>query len=355
MSHFFQATSKVQKDRQVIRDTDFRMAKYSRRGLILNFIASIFCILGGQFVNLAPDLAVVLVVGLLLLTLFRGYFLFRFDQLYPRGPKRWRDKYFVITLCGAVWWSVILVSMTSVLGMEHETPLLWLYTVIFFATTAHAFAPYHMFLAYYQFLGLIPAAAAAIIVGGISGYLFGFLLFMFYLLLSHQCRLISDNYWEKLEAGYALGKRAIKDEQERISSRAKLELSKEFLENIQVDIEQNIERLPSTVKVSELQTVLTGIQSNLSLYHDIMSKKLEIQHSVFNVRHEMQFLVSEVLARAESQHIQIETSLSPSLPMRLKGDPERFGQIVHALLNVMLDDAKSSAVILEVQFLRDDH
>ena len=155
-----------------MRDTDARMAKYSRRGLILNFVASIFCILGGEFVNQEADLAITLVVGLLLLTLLRGYFLFRFDQLYPRGPRKWRDTYFVVTLLGALWWSFILSSITSVLGMQHETPLLWMYTVIFFATTAHAFAPYHMFLTYYQFLGLIPAAVAAIIVGGTSGYLF---------------------------------------------------------------------------------------------------------------------------------------------------------------------------------------
>jgi len=109
MSHFFQASSKVQKDRLVMRDTDQRMAKYSRRGLILNFIASIFCILGGQFVHQASTLAIVLVVGLLLNTLLRGYFVFRFDQLYPRGPRRWRDKYFVITLLGAAWWGFILV------------------------------------------------------------------------------------------------------------------------------------------------------------------------------------------------------------------------------------------------------
>ena len=150
-----------------------------------------------------------------------------------------------------------------------------------------------------------------------------------------------------------MGKRAIKDEQERISSRAKLELSKEFLDNLRQDIEQKMENIDGVHRGAPLPEMVSEICSNLSLYHSIVSKSLDVQHSVFNVRHEIQFLVSEVLERAESQHIQIETSLSPSLPMRLKGDPERFGQIVQALLKVMLDDTKAAAVILEVQFLRE--
>src|SRR5690606_24006227 len=138
-------------------------AKYSRRGLVFNFLAYLACLTGGKYVQENWDMTLILTAGLLLITLIRGVFLFRFDQLYPRAPAKWRTHYFIATLTGAFWWGVILFNITLELEMQYEAPLLWLYTVVFFSTTAHAFAPFQKFLAYYQFLGLIPAAVAAIL------------------------------------------------------------------------------------------------------------------------------------------------------------------------------------------------
>lgn len=356
MSYFFQATSKVQKDRHVMRETDMRMAKYSRRGLIFNFIAFLICLIGGRFIDENRELTIILTSGLLLITLLRGIYLFRFDQLYPRGPARWRNTYFLLTLIGACWWGVILMSITLVLGLKDETPLFWLYTVVFFSTTAHAFAPYHRFLSYYQFLGLVPAAVAAAILGGGTAYVYSALMLTFYLILSHQCRLISDTYWEKLEAGYALGRRIINEEKERISSRASLHLSKEFMINlvreltsclssIESDAEQNVGR--------KEWANLKSLEDNAQTFKGVVTRELGIENRVFNIRHELQYLVSEFIGHAEKRDMQLETALSTNLPMRLRGDPVRFAQIVRTLLSQVVLTSRSSAVILEVQFLRE--
>ncbi len=337
-----------------MRETDSRMAKYSRRGLIFNFIAFLICLFGGKFVDENRELTVILLTGLLLVTFLRGFYLFRFDQHYPRGPARWRNVYFVVTLIGAMWWGVILASITLVLGLEDEAPLLWLYTVVFFSTTAHAFAPYHRFLAYYQFFGLIPAAGAAIWIGGWSGHIYGVLMLMFYLILSHQCRLISDNYWEKLEAGYALSKRSNKNESAHADSQSGLQLSREFVSNLEMKIEQFIR---SKTNVDDEQagglSELHEIKNNIGLFKELQNRELSVTHRVFNVRHELQSIASEFVEMAESQGIQIETSLSSNLPMRLKGDPTRFAQIIRTILHHSLDSGLSKALIIEAQFLRE--
>ena len=348
MSHFFQPNSKVQKDRHIMRETDARMAKYSRRGLIFNFIAFLVCLLGGEFVNQNRELSFALASGLLLATILRGYYLFRFDQHYPRGPARWRNVYFVVTLIGAVWWGIILASITLVLGLKDEASLLWLYTIVFFSTTAHAFAPYHRFLTYYQFFGLVPAAAAAIFIGGLDGYLYGALMLMFYLILSHQCRLISDNYWEKLEAGYALSKRASRDNQDQLNDHSGQSLNREFLRNLEIrvsDLFENSDRSAS----SELAVLL----DNVRLFKDVQCKSLKTVDRVFNIRHELQSIASEFVEHAEEQNIHLETLLSTNLPMRLKGDPVRLGQIIRTMLRETLLSNLSSTLIIEAQFLRE--
>lgn len=349
MSHFFQPNSKVQKDRHVMRETDARMAKYSRRGLIFNFIAFLICLLGGTFVDENRELTVILASGLLLVTFLRGYYLFRFDQHYPRGPARWRNVYFVVTLLGAFWWGVILTSITLVMGLQDEAPLLWLYTIVFFSTTAHAFAPYHRFLSYYQFFGLVPAAGAAIIVGGWSGYIYGALMLMFYLILSHQCRLISDNYWEKLEAGYALSRRSSSEEAERSNSKTSIDLNQEFL----VNLERKFDSLTSKGENKAGSSDLIELQKNIQLFRKIQAKDLRITARVFNVRHELQFIASEFIEHTEANDLHLETALSTNLPLRLKGDPAAFAQIVRTILDQVVSLSRTPNIIIEAQFLRE--
>src|SRR5690554_2139548 len=97
----FEPQSKVQKDRQIIRDTDIRMAKYGRRGLISNVLVYTLCLLVEQnFIQQYQPLAIVLTLGLILTTAVRGYLLFRMDTIYPRAPGSWRNKYFLATLVG---------------------------------------------------------------------------------------------------------------------------------------------------------------------------------------------------------------------------------------------------------------
>ncbi|WP_188151303.1 sensor histidine kinase [Teredinibacter waterburyi] len=364
MFSFFIPTSKVQKDRRIMRETDARMAKYSRRGLFFNFIAYLICLIGGRFIDENRDLTIVLTIGLLLITFLRGFFLFRFDQLYPRAPQRWRNGYFVATLLGSIWWAVILVSVTLKLEMQDEAPLLWLYTVVFFSTTAHAFAPYQRFLSYYQFFGLIPAAGAAFALGDVTVSLYGLLTLVFYLVLSHQCRLISENYWERLEAIYALARKAQSIEEEKRDTRASAQLNQEFLGCLRNDLE-NISNISKTAfadlsdgkvdvrSVRACERSFNKVYSNVSDFNSILGKELVLENRIFNIRHELQQIVAEYTDESESQGVVIETSLSPTLPMRLKGDAARFAKIIRTLLGQGLRNIDTGLLLLDVEFLRE--
>ncbi|MCR6651462.1 MAG: hypothetical protein NVV73_08195 [Cellvibrionaceae bacterium] len=231
MLKLFEPQSKIQKDRQIIRDTDMRMAKYGRRGLISNILIYTLCLLVEQnFILHYHTLAIVLTIGLLVTTAARGYLLFRMDAIYPRGPTSWRNKYFIATLVGAAWWGLILASVTLVMNMEGEASLMWVYTVVFFSTTAHAFAPYQRFLSIYQFLGIVPAACCTFFIGEFVGVFYGCILLFFYLMLKHHCELIACNYWEYLEAQVLLAKRTESLEEEKRDTIASTQLTHDYLQ-----------------------------------------------------------------------------------------------------------------------------
>lgn len=354
MSIFFEPITKVQRDRRIMRDTDTRMAKYSRRGVILNFVVFCICVFGGRFFQENRELTIVLTTGLFVLTLLRGFLLFRFDSLYPRAPSKWRNMYFAITLFGSLWWGTILVSVVVALRFDDVAPLLLLYNVIFFSTTAHAFAPYQTFLSYYQFFGIIPAALAAFWLRDLMSLIYGALLLMYYLILTHQCRLMSENYWEKLAASYALAQKAFQAEEEKREGKASLRLSKEFLARLDdslLDFRNAIHNNP-TLPNSEIAP-FTKLAQNIHDFRAIVYKDINIENNIFNIRHELQYLVSEFIERAETKEIQIETSLSPTLPMRLKGDATRFAQVIKALLGIYIYSSEKCSILIEVQFLRE--
>lgn len=359
MFKFFLPASKVQKDRRIMRETDSRMAKYSRRGAIFNFFAFLLITAHGRFIDENPGLMAVLTAGILLNTLVRSFYLFRFDYLYPRAPAKWRNHYFVATLIGAIWWGFILVCVTVKLEMSGEAPLLWLYTVIFFSMTAHAFAPYQKFLSYYQFFGQVPAAAAAFYIGGLDGYIYGTMLLAFYLVLTHQCRLMSENYWERLEATYALARKTLSMEEEKRDTKANVKLNQEFMKHLYNDIDRFMDRVqdsePKDSQEFKLKILgeLDELHANISDFSGVLSKDLDLDERIFNIRHEIQHLVAEFIDSAEDKSIQIETSLSPTLPMRLKGDASRLAQIIRSLLNIILEDVSNCVVLVEVEFLRE--
>ncbi len=367
MLQLFVPTSKVQKDRQVMRDTDARVAKYSRRGLVLNFIVAVSCLVFGDFFQYYQNLSIVLIVGLLLVTLLRAYYLFRFDTLYARAPARWRNQYFAASFLGAGWWAFILVSLTWLQGMRDETLIMWLYSVVFYSSVANVFAPYRRFLTTYLFIGQVPAALTAALLFSVEGYLYGSIMLVFYIMLSHQAKVTSNTYWERLEANYALRERAKGLEFEQRSSKAAIELKNEFLVNLGqefrsslndilgtlalVDDEQMSERhrelLLLASKAAERQLDLVN---NVVDFSKITTKSLELETVPFNLRRLLEKLVQDFALEAHQQGIELNYVFDADLPRRVEGDATRLGQIFGTLMTYSVKHSGMAQIFVEAVF-----
>jgi two-component system, sensor histidine kinase RetS len=367
MFHFFVPASKVQKDRAIMRETDARVAKYSRRGLILNFIVFVLCLAFGDFEKKEHNTAIVLVTGLLLVTLVRSYYLFRFDTLYARAPSRWRNQYFFASCLGAAWWSVILVTLTWVQGMRDETLIMWLYSVVFYSSVANVFAPYQHFLRLYLAIGQIPAAATAIFLGNAEGVLYGSIMLMFYIMLSHQGKVTSLAYWERLEAHHALRERAQGLENEKRTSQAQMELKNEFLINLGQEIRSSISDVMSTLsliddsQLSEHHRELLStankaagrqidLVNNVVDFSKITTRTLVLDDVEFDLRRILEKLVQDFTLDAHQQGIELYYMFDPNMPLRVKGDVARLNQILATLLNHTLKASRIEHVFIEARF-----
>lgn len=367
MFELFTPNCKAQKDRQIIHDTDARVAKYSRRGLILNFLVFALSLVFGDFFGRETNLAVILVTGLLLVTLLRSYYLFRFEVLYARAPRRWRTQYFLASFLGAIWWSVILVSLTWVLGMQDEAMIMWLYTVVFYSSIANVFAPYIRFLQIYLFIGMIPAAITAFMLGSVDGALYALIMVLFYLMLVHQAKVSGAGYWERLEANYILDERARGLEYEQKSSRAAIDLKNEFLVNLGHEFRVSLNDILGTLslideaELSDRQRDLLNMATkagerqldlvnNVVDFSKITTKSLELDESVFDLRRLVSKLVRDFSLEAHQQGVELNYLLDTELPARVKGDAVRLRQIIGSLLSHALKFSVTGNVFVEVSF-----
>lgn len=366
----FEAQGKVQKDRTIMRETDERMAKYSRRGVIVNVLAYLLCLSTGYMSVMAPNVAVALTVGLILFALLRGYFLVRFDTLYASGPCRWRNRFFVVTLLGAAWWSVILVSFTLVLGIVAETPILWFYTVIFFASTVQVTAPYKRFSQVYLSITLLPPVIAGAYVGGFEGYMYSLMMLVFVIMMFHQVEVLCSTYWQRLEANYALTQKARALEVEKRDSDASVDLSSQFLINLGHefrtslnDILGGLSLLTDSKLESHQQELLklaqTAGERQLDLVNNIVdfsrisNRKLVLDHSVFNLRSQIEAWLSDMSVDAHQQGVELDYRIAAGFPLRARGDAGRMGQIVKNMLGNAIQFSEQGMVFADIDFKKD--
>lgn len=367
MFELFTPETKVQKDRQVMHDTDARVAKYSRRGLVLNFGVFSLALTFGDFFYQQTTLAIVLLTGLLLVTLLRSYYLFRFEVLYARAPRRWRIQYFLASFLGALWWSVILVSLTWTQGMREETLVMWLYTVVFYSSVANVFAPYFRFLKIYLFIGQVPAAVTALLLASVDSILYGMIMLLFYIMLVHQARSTSSIYWQRLEANYILRERARGLEFEQRNSRAAIELKNEFLVNLGHEFRASLNDILGTLslvddnQLADHQRELVAIAAkagerqldlvnNVVDFSKITTRTLALEESVFEVRRLVTRLVKDFALEAHQQGVELNYLLAADLPAQVKGDAARLRQIVDSLLAHAVKFSVTANVLIDVTY-----
>ncbi|WP_323844167.1 response regulator [Microbulbifer magnicolonia] len=341
---------KVQKDRRACRATDTRIAKYSRRGMLLSLCAFLIAAVIGDLRVEAPRLLLILGIGLVLLTLLRGYYVFRFGYLYSTGPQRWRRRYFLASTIGAAWWGVILFCHVWLLGFAPETHFLWLYTVIFCSSVTTVFAPYHRFLSWFIAVPLLPAAVMAIISGELLGTIYGALTFAFVWLTAHQARRESENYWDRLGAMQELQQRASSLAAARKHSEAAVELTNEFVANIGQEFRSQLSdslgalalleaeplserqrewvRLAKTASSQQLKLV-----DNVGLFTRVARKDIRLRQGPFNLVKTIEKSFKFAARAAHRQRLEFNFQIDDNLPVMVTGDNRKTAQLIRNLVD----------------------
>lgn len=367
MSLFDRPELKVQKDRRVCRSTDLRIAKYSRRGLLLSLIAFGVAVLIGDLRTQEPELILGLGLGLVLLTLVRGYYVFRAESLYATGPNRWRRHYFLVSTLGAAWWGLILLCHVWLVGFAPETHFLWLYTVIFCSSVSPVFSPYHRFLTWFISLPLLPAAVQAFLSGSMLGVIYGTLTIAFVWLTAHQARRESENYWDRAAAMQELQQRASQLAQEHKHSEAAVELTNEFITNIGQEFRSQLSDSLGALALLEGEDLSerqrdwvqlarnAGNQQlklvdNVGLFTRVARKDIRLRQGPFNLVKTIEKSCRFAARTAQRQRLEFNFQIDENLPVMVTGDNRKTAQLIRNLVDSATAIARTGELWGEVGF-----
>ncbi|WP_160153700.1 hybrid sensor histidine kinase/response regulator [Microbulbifer sp. ALW1] len=341
---------KVQKDRRVCRNTDTRIAKYSRRGMLFSLVAFAVAVAIGELRTNSPKLILVLAIGLVLVTLIRGYYVFRFEQIYATGPKRWRHRYFLASTIGAIWWGAILLSHAFLLGFSPATQFLWLYTVVFCASIASVFSPYHRFLTWFLAGSLVPAALQGFLSTDIIGAIYGALTLAFVWLMAHQARRESENYWDRVAAMQALQQKASNLAAARKHSEAAVEVTNEFLANVGQEFRSQLsdslgalallegdrlsERQREWIKLAKnASNQQLKLVDNVGMFTRVARKDIQLRRAPFNLVRTMEKAFKFAARTAQRQRLEFNFQISEDLPVMVTGDNRKTAQLIRNLVD----------------------
>ncbi|MEW5249048.1 hybrid sensor histidine kinase/response regulator [Microbulbifer sp. 2201CG32-9] len=367
MPMFDRPELKVQKDRRVCRLTDARMAKYSRRVMLFTIMVFFIAVTVGELPLVAPQLTLVLAIGLILLSLLHGYHLFRFGSLYAAGPHRWRRRYFFTAILFAGWWGLILVCHEWLLGFAPETHFLWLYTVMYSAIVVTVFAPYYRFLTWCLVVSLVPASATSFLSGDILGTVYGVLSLAFVWLISRQARLESENYWGRMGAMQELQQRASQLAVASKRSDAAIELTNEFVANIGqefrsqltdslgalalLEAEQLPERQREWVRLAKnASRQQLKLVDNVGLFTRVARKSIRLRQGPFNLVKTVEKSFKFAAKASHRQRLEFNFEIDDKLPVMVIGDNRKTSQLIRNLVEAATAIAQQGEIWGQVDF-----
>ena len=362
----FSPDNKVQKDKQIIEDIDTKIAAFGRNSLLVICAGFTLYFSFGSLLELAPTLAVGLAVALPLAVAAQSYYLLRFGRLYQRGAYRWRNRYLLAALLGNLWLAALLGSVTRVTGASTETLALWLLLVAYLFTSVSVFSPYLRYCRLFLSTAFVPPCICLLTIISAESYLLAAIFCVIYAVLIKQSSRFNGNYWRWHEADFLLHQKMNALEAQSKGDNAQIDLNYEFLANLGQELKTSLndilggvallqdanidedqqELLSITEKASERQLQLVD---NIVDFAKISKRTLVLEHSVFNLRRELEDLFSELANEAHQCNVELNYAIADEIAYRAKGDCARIKQIITELVTNIVRFSEEGEVFIDVR------
>ncbi len=370
MALFFKPTSKVQKDKSILRTIDREIANKSLPGSFAYFgIYVLACLLVNDF---GDNLITVYTIGMGILAIaaMRVYYILRFEELYARGPAKWRNQFLSLTLLNALVWASMQMVVLETDLLSHGSTIVLVFTAALSAGITIIFAAYRQFLKTYLSIILIPAAAILALNPTLESWVLSLGVLVFWAFLIRESKAFNRNFWEKVENQYLLEYKLTMINASRIEEGQRAEISENVLHTIMQLIKnplQGVLGMLTLLKDSNLNKdqegalelatqsgdALISLISDLEDFARIKSGNIQLESKFFDLRRFIEIQMEKLGGFAHQRGRELSFLYGLEVPSRVNLDKKHIGHVMQSQIQFAINSCDNGEIVFKV--ISDEH
>ena len=356
----------IQKKRSILRGIDREISQHGRFSAFGHILVFLYVEWLTGFSALHPIHSYAFGLVMLAIALWRFSYLIRFDNLYARGPMRWRRRYGMVTLLGAAVWSLFLVMTIILPSYDASLTFIWIYTAAVAATHIYIFAPYPRMALWYNRIMLVPPAIAGVLMFEMEYTTLGLGVLLFYAFMSRMGGRISKQYWEGVENRQRLEQELGRASASQHQMALRVDDSDRFMANLTSMIKTPLNgvlgmlSLLSTAKLKKEEEKLVEVASqsanslaelidDFDTYLRVKGHLLSEEKKVFNVARHLETVMETLGPVAHEHELELSYTLKPGLPERVLGSPRQITTLFKQLTTFAVNVSTGREVSMKIQ------
>lgn len=365
MSLFFKPQNKVQKDRSALKSIDRDISQKSLPGVFSYFV--IYLIAGLLVSDFQEYLMAAYLIGLgiFLIAILRAIYIFKFDDLYAKGPARWRNQFLSLTLCNAMIWSSMQIVVLQTELLSHASTMVLVYSAALCAGACLIFAPYRQFLKSYTSIIILPVVVTLCLKFELESLVLALGALGFWIFLIRESKAFNRNFWEKVENQYLLEQKLTLMNASRIEEGQRAELSETMLHTIMQLIKtplQGVLGMLSILKDSRLNqeqqgavdmasqsgAALISLIADLDDFARIKSGNLQLESKFFDLRRFIELQMESLGEFAHQRGRELSFLYSLDVPSRVNLDKKHVGHVIQSIVQYAVNACDDGEVVFKV-------
>jgi signal transduction histidine kinase len=360
---------KLKKDRKLLRGIDSHVV--SRSTLIAFAYFFVYGLVGwwGELFERAPRFMTVLGVFLVLPMVWRAYCALRFEQTYGAAPTRWRQSFMLVHIIHVVMYATLCFLAIVLIENPILQAFLTLLTVGLVLLSAEVWRPFRRINEAFSAICLLPFVVGALLQASLMGLLIAAVLCAIFVNHLWVLKRSYDEYWWGLYHNFLI-KEKTKDLETaerkiRRMGEGRIDLLSDLTHEIRTPMNSVLGMLTllldSGLDESQKEIVTVAHHSGdsmLTLIDDILdfsriaSGSIVLVSSVFNLRHCIDETLELLGPVAHAKGIELSSVYDGDVPVRVRGDAHRIGQILNNLVSNAIKFSDEGEVAVTVHMTR---
>jgi|GEM_PF-2166107 CheY-like chemotaxis protein/signal transduction histidine kinase len=365
MSLFFTPTSKIQKDRSILKTIDQDLATRSLPGVFSYFLIYLLI----DFVMGYPDDTRLLSFGFGLVALFiaiaRIYVALGFDSQYARGPGRWRGKFLWLSMLNAVIWSGMLCFVLIRGEFAHVFTLALVYTAALTAGITTVYAQYVRFVHIYLVVVLVPPAIILMYKLNVLDAIMGVGVIAYLAFLYTEGKKYHAGFWERVASQFELEQKIALLNVSRIENAQRADINENVLSTVMEmikppmqgvlgmlsmlsDSNMDADQKKALIFAKQSGTSLTILINDIENYTRLRDGQVQLGNKFFDLRKFAEDTLEELGAFSHSLNLDLSFLYNIDVPSRVSLDKNHIGQVIKSMVTFAIAHADKGEVVFKV-------